>query len=143
MARPPQTLMPLSVRGHADERNLRLLFFHDSCHAPSMRVRLLMVAAIPLLVTTGCGSHNVANQSKAALAAMSQCQARFNRQFHLAGGSKAVSEGFVQAFGDGRLRVSGRVPARAGLHHAETYTCVVVPGSSGPHVVTFDVKRSN
>lgn len=108
-----------------------------------MRVRLLIVAAVPLLVTTGCGSNSVAHQSKAAMAAMSQCQARFDRQFHLQGGSKAVFEGFARDLGNGRLRVTGNVPARAGLNHTEAYTCVVASGSSGPHVVEFNVKRAS
>jgi hypothetical protein len=110
-----------------------------------MHVRLLMVAAIPLLVTTGCGSHNVATQSKAAMAALSHCHSRFDQQFHLQGGSKAVAqfEGFAHDLGDGRLRVTGSVPAGGGLNHAETYTCVVASGSSGLHVVKFDVKQTH
>jgi hypothetical protein len=107
-----------------------------------MRVRLLTVAAIPLLVATGCGSTSVADRSKAAMAAMTECQARFNRQFHVHGGSKVVGEGFVRALGNGRLRVSGSVPAGAGLNRPEKYTCVVAPGSSGPRIVTFDVRRA-
>jgi hypothetical protein len=84
----------------------------------------------------------VANQSKAAMAAEAQSQSRFDRQFHLQGGSKAISEGFVHDLGQGRLRVTGSVPARAGLIHPESYTCVVVPGSSGLHIFKFDVKRT-
>jgi hypothetical protein len=108
-----------------------------------VRIRLLIVAVIPLLMTTGCGSHSVANQSKAAMAAMAQCQARFNQRFHFSGGSKAGAEGFARDLGNGRLLVTGSVPAGTGLRHAETYRCVVVPGSSGPHVVELDVKRAS
>ena len=107
-----------------------------------MRVRLLTVAVIPLLVTTGCGSRSVENQAKAAMEAMSQCQARLNRHFHLQNGSKEVFAGFARDLGDGRLRVTGTVPAHAGLSHQEKYTCVVVSDSSRPRVVTFDVKRA-
>jgi hypothetical protein len=85
----------------------------------------------------------VENQSKAAMAAMSQCQARFDRHFHLQNGSKAISEGFVRDLGNGRLRVTGTVPARADLSHPEKYTCLVVAGSSGSRIVTFKVKRAS
>lgn len=108
-----------------------------------MRIRLLILVAIPVTVATGCGSHSVANQSKAAMAAEAQCQSHFDRQFHLQGGSKAPSEGwFVHDLANGRLRVTGRVPVRAGLIHPESYTCVVARESSGLHILTFDVKRA-
>lgn len=107
-----------------------------------MRKGLLTVAAMPLLITTGCGSHSVASQSKAAMVAMSRCQSRFYHQFHLRGGSKAISEGFVHDLGNGRYRLTGTVPAEAGLDHPQTYTCVVAPGSSGPHIVWFDTRRA-
>ena len=107
-----------------------------------MRFKLLFLAALPLLVATGCGSHSVANQSKAAMAAEAQCQSRFDRQFHLGAGSKAASEGFVRDLGQSRLRVTGSVPARAGLIHPESYTCVVVRDASGLRIVRFDVKRT-
>jgi hypothetical protein len=107
-----------------------------------MRVRLLTLAAVPLLVTAGCGSPGVAGQSKAAMAAEARCQSRFVQQLHLTGGSKAGSEGFVRDLGNGRLRVTGNVAAGAGLTHPESYTCVVVPGSSGLHIVSFHVMRS-
>ena len=63
-------------------------------------------------------------------------------QFHLQGGSKVPSEGFVHDLGNGRLHVTGRVPVRAGLIHPESYTCVVARDSSGLHIVRFDVKRA-
>ncbi|HET7071766.1 MAG TPA: hypothetical protein VFI40_13145 [Nocardioides sp.] len=108
-----------------------------------MRVKLLTLAAVPLLVTTGCGSHGAANKSKAAMAAEAQCQSRFDRQFHLQGTPKGVPEGFfVSDLGQGRLRVTGTVPPRAGLIHPESYTCVVVPDSSGLRIVRFDVRRT-
>ncbi len=104
--------------------------------------KLLILGAVPLLVTSGCGSSSVANQSKAAMAAEAQCQARFDKQFHLRGGSKAVYEGFVHDLGNGRLRVTGDIPTRARVSHPESYSCVVVPGSSGLRIVAFHVKRT-
>jgi hypothetical protein len=107
-----------------------------------MHNRLLILAAAPLLMTTGCGSHSVADQSKAAMAAQAQCQSRLDRQLHIESGSRSGSEWFVHDLGNGRLRVTGSVPARAGLTHPESYTCVVATGSSGPHIVEFNVRRT-
>jgi hypothetical protein len=108
---------------------------------PFMHARPLLLAVVLLVGTTGCGSHAVEKQASAAMAAEATCLSRFDRQFHLQGGSKAGSEGFVRDLGDGRLRVTGSVPERSGLAHPESYTCVVVPGSSGMRIVSFEVRR--
>ncbi len=105
-----------------------------------MNARWLILAAALLTVTTGCGSHTEDKQAAAALAMENKCQARFTQQFDVQGGSKAVSEGFVSDLGKGRFRVTVDVPASAGSDHAESYTCVVVSGSSGLRIVRFHVK---
>ena len=107
-----------------------------------MNARWLILAAALLTVTTGCSSHTAEKQAAAALAMETKCQSRFAQQLHLQGGTKAVSEGFVSDLGNGRFRVTGNVPASAGLDHAESYTCVVASGSSGLRIVKFDVKRA-
>jgi hypothetical protein len=107
-----------------------------------MNVGVLMLGAALLTVATGCGPHSAEHRAAAALAAGTTCQSRFAQQFHLQGGTKAVSEGFVRDVGQGRYRVTGRVPTSAGLTHAESYTCVVVSGTSGPRIVRFAVKRA-
>jgi hypothetical protein len=76
------------------------------------------------------------------MAAEATCQSRFDRQFHVTPGKKAVSEGFVDDLGGGRLRVTGQVPLRAGQLHPASYTCVVVPGSAGLRIARFDVTRA-
>ena len=107
-----------------------------------MNARWLILAVALLTVTTGCGSHTAEKQAAAALAMETKCQSRFAQQFHLQGGTKAVSEGFVSDLGKGRFRLTGNVSTSAGLDHAESYTCVVVSGSSGLRIVRFEVKRA-
>ena len=107
-----------------------------------MNARWLILGAALLTVATGCGSHTVEKQAAAALAMESKCQSRFAQEFHLQDGTKAVSDGFVSDLGKGRFRVTGNVPMSAGLDHAESYTCVLVAGSSGLRIVKFDVKRA-
>ncbi len=107
-----------------------------------MHVRGLVLAATLLVATTACGSHSVSSQASAAMAAEAKCQSRFDRQFHVQPGQKAVSEGFVADLGNGRLRVTGSVPARAGQTHPGSYTCVLVPGSSGLRIARFDVTQA-
>ena len=107
-----------------------------------MNARWLILAAALLTVTAGCGSHSAEKQAAAALAVGTKCQSRFAQQFQLQGGTKAVSEGFVSNLGKGRFRVTGNVPTSAGLDRAESYTCVVVSGSSGLRIVRFVVKQA-
>jgi hypothetical protein len=76
------------------------------------------------------------------MAAEAKCQSRFDLKFHVQPGSKAVSEWFVKDLGNGRLEVTGSVPVRAGQTHAGSYTCVVVPDSSGLRIVRFDATRA-
>ena len=91
-----------------------------------------------LFVTTACGSNSVSNQSSAAMSAEAKCQSRVDLKFHVQPRSKAVAEGFVQDLGNGRLRVKSSVPVRADQAHAGSYTCVVVPASSGLRIVGFE-----
>lgn len=102
-----------------------------------MRSNRLLLATPLLLVATACGSNSVLNQSTAAMAAEAKCQSRFDLKFHVQPRSKAVSEGFVQDLGNGRLRVKGSVPVRANQAHAGSYTCDVVPAPSGLRIVRF------
>jgi hypothetical protein len=107
-----------------------------------MRPDRLVLATTLLFVMTACGSHAVSDQSRAASAAQATCQSRFDLKFHVQPDSKAGSEGFVRDLGHGRLRVTGSVPVRAGETHAGSYTCVVVPTSSGLRIVRFDATRA-
>jgi hypothetical protein len=106
-----------------------------------VKVRRLVRVAALLMVTTGCGSHSAEKQAAAALAVGTKCQSRFAQQFHLQGGTKSVSEGFISDLGEGDFR-TGTVPTSAGVDHAESYTCVVASGASGLRVVRFDVQRA-
>jgi hypothetical protein len=107
-----------------------------------MPVRRLGLAVLMLATTTACGSSTAMRHSAAAMAAGDTCQSHFARQFHLVGGPKTISEGFVGDLGGGRFRVSATVPRAAGLAHPESYTCVVVPGATGLRISSFEVRRT-
>ena len=116
---------------HADERAEHLPANVAFCHPQFMKALRLILAAALLTVMTGCGSHSAEKQAAAALAVGTKCQSRFAQQFHLQGGTKAVSEGFVSDLGKGRFRVTGNVPTSAGLDHAESTHALWCPVRRG------------
>lgn len=109
-----------------------------------MRITWWVLAALSLSLVTACGSHATSDRSAAVLlAAGNTCQSHVDRRFHLPPVTgRTIEEGVVKDLGHGRLRVTGVVPGRAGLAHPASYTCVVVPGPTGPRVVEFHVQRS-
>jgi hypothetical protein len=89
------------------------------------------LAAILLLGMAACGSSHDSTsiESKAAIAA-AKCHTPVQRRFGVHGTTIDFQSVTVKDLGNGRLQVTGIVPARPDVTDGGSFTCVVVPDAT-------------